>query len=203
MKKYLLLSFCLFSAFLSGQSDFYPSWVVGGRASYSTVDDNFSRENRVLYSFSPYIAKELSARWIVGVRMLANGSPYFASISSAPFVLMTDEREIGAGLWARYTFNPANTLQFYASPYFNVLNGEIYDLGNDRENVGDTGSRQLGLDLGFTYLVNNRWRFLLRLGGVDFTSREEDSRIFGSRKSDAFNIGFGLASLGLGLEYRF
>ncbi len=202
MKKYLILYCCLFSAFLSAQQLLQPAWVLGGQASYSSTKDASSLQNLVFYSFSPYIAREFGGRWVVGVRALAGGAPYL-NLPFGTFFVPTDERTLGAGIWARYTFNPANALQFYASPYFNIINGEIYSLGDVRENVGDTGSRQLGLDLGLSYSVSQHWRFLLRLGGVDFTSREEDTRFTGSRKSDTFSTNFGLASLGLGVEYRF
>jgi len=115
-----------------------------------------------------------------------------------------DANDVGFGLFARYSFMPENKFDFFLEPYAQ------YFIVNEKEYIDDELNSEekanyiaVGSDLGVIYNLNDRWRAILRIGGLRYIngSWETDGTTEGNDFS-SFGLNVSLASLGLGVEVK-
>ena len=192
---------------LLGSSLLYIDGNPGGLISTSSTN----RKSTSL-SLSPYIAKELSSRWLLGIQLQysldrftseGNITNYFGNLDT--FNLKQTESGYGVGLFGRYTINPENRFQVYLQPAVNFAFFNEVDL-RDEIVSGEAESYSFGIvtSLGVLYALSDQFSLTSRFGSIGYTAgqwtdRESDE----SSNFSSFSTALNLTSLHFGFEFRF
>ncbi len=176
---------------------------------YSTSASN--RKTTRLY-LSPYFAKEVSTRWLLGLqlqysfdRSTAEGiiSNNLGQLDT--FNLKQTENGYGVGLFGRYTFNPENRFQVYLQP---AVNYSFVNEVNHRDEIvtGEAESYAFGIvtSLGVLYEISDQFSLTSRFGAIGYTTGQwTDKDSDESQNFNSFSTTLNLTSLYFGFEYRF
>lgn len=185
------------------------SWVVGGGGSFSTnglFGDRANSNIQSRFNFSPYVGKELSKHWMIGAEFLFSNSKQIRSnIETTPGTFVASEansRHLGAGLFARYTINPSDKLNFFVQPYANYARRTgtlIYDDVISHSTPFNTF--ETGVKAGLLYNINERFRLKMDIGGAHFRTNKTASPNLNYQGE--FRSNFGLSNIGIGIEMKF
>jgi len=233
------------------------NYFVGGAASFSTSTNDNTPDivgtiiisnpsvddiKTTSYSFSPTMGRRISEHLSVGLRLRyaytsvsTESTSMLQFIPSGPPVVSRNnriERSYGAGIFARYSFNPQNKLQFYVEPMISYAKStsDFTGIISDRLTVEDidNNSASLSAGVGLMYNVSDRFRLITRLGGLSYETGSIDTRtrtriadtnqdIFtgstgtmlftednmSSRNFSTFATNFSIANIQFGAEYLF
>ncbi len=158
---------------------------------------------------SPYIGKQLSNRWLAGIEMRYQFNRYIAkNITIFPNTDLVDYRRntngVGIVLFARYSFMPGNRFDFFLQPfalYFSINEKEFVDGEPDGEEKANYVS--VGSDLGVLYNFTDRWRAILRVGGLRYINGNcEGVGTTEGNDFSSFGLNLSLDSLGFGVEFK-
>ncbi len=188
----------LLSAAVMAQSQVNRPTLIGGSVNYQSNSFGEDRPKSSSFSIAPYIGRSVGDYWLLGWQLtLEEEKSYLPQIDQ-----MYEMSSFSAGVFARYTFNPLQSIQFYVAP------GLRFGSGSEGIEGTDSGlsNQTVGFDIqtGLAYSPNNRWRFLVRLGGIEHqTTRLKASNGEVLQTEKGFNFNLGIAHLGLGAEYCF
>ncbi len=130
------------------EMDLPRSWITGGSINFSTQlndgpltffnatggglfnSSSISRDSRYTYfNFTPYVGKEISRHWTIGLQMQYGFNNYKANdVPTIPVFgqvldtvnLKRNENQYAFGLFGRYVFNPDHKFKVFLQPYANV-----------------------------------------------------------------------------------
>lgn len=205
------------------------SWVTGGSMSFSMQQNTqpisllpFIGPVRILsansddirnsyFSFSPYIGKEVSANWILGLQLQYAMSRYKAEDvveflgQIDTFDVKQNENAYTIGVFARVMFNPESRFVFFLQPYANYsFVDEEYIRDGVVSDRLETYAISIGASGGVLYNISDRWRLTSRIGLLGFhTGKWTDTVTDESNTFSSFGASLNLSSLNLGFEYRF
>ncbi len=205
------------------------NWIAGGSLGFSIQQNaprntffplvgqvrfvsSSSQDSRNTYfSFSPYVGKELSANWILGLQLQYTMSRY-RSDDVIDFLGQLDtfdyaqnENAYTIGLFGRYMFNPESRFVFFLQPYANYSFVDEVQWNDDViTDELDSYAISLGTSGGVLYNISERWRLTSRIGLLGFTTGKwTDPESDESNTFSSFGASLSLSSLNLGFEYKF
>ena len=217
----------------SAQESTNPNaWIAGGGFSFNvqqneapTVLYNFTGNLTFIYGsasddsrninfrFAPYIGKEVSPHWVVGVqaecglgRFKADDVVYTVFPGQNDTVdIKRNANEYGIGLFGRYMFNPDNQFVFYIQPGINYFFTNRVELLNDVEDDRiETSSFEVGASLGALYELSEKFRLTARLGGLGFVVGHWKNAENGDKNNFSnFSTSVNLSAIFFGFEARF
>ena len=134
--------------------------VSGNGVLYSNSTND---SNRLGLAFAPYIGKEINASWLLGISLdiefsktVTKDALYFNQLNSVD--VKFPGKGIGGGIFARYTFNPQNALNFYVQPYveYDYLSEKSFqdEIVTERKR---TNYVDIGLKGGMLYNINEKY----------------------------------------------
>lgn len=230
MKLNYLVVILLFSSQMITAQETTPTtnWIAGGSVSYSLQQNAqpftlfpFIGQVRIVsnsedargtnFSFSPYVGKELSANWIMGLQLQYTMSRYRSddviSILGQvdTFDVKQNENAYTIGLFGRYRFNPESKFVFFLQPYASY---SFVDEVQWRDEVItdelESYAISIGTSGGVLYNISDRWRLTSRIGLLSFvTGKWTDNESDESNTFSSFGASLSLSSLNLGFEYKF
>lgn len=232
MKLNLLAVTILLSSHMMSAQESTPAtnWIAGGSVSFSLqqnaqptslisfigqvriISSSTSDIHNTYFSFTPYVGKEMSANWILGLQLQYTMSRYTAYGVSTDFLGQQDtfdvkqnENAYTIGLFGRYMFNPAHKFVFFLQPYTNYSFVDEVQWSDDVITDGlDSYAIGLGTSVGVLYNISDRWRLTSRIGLLGFTTGKwKDTETDESNTFNSFGASLSLSSLNLGFEYRF
>jgi len=206
------------------------NWIAGGSFSFSLqqnaqpislipfigqvhiITSNRDDIRNTYFSFSPYVGKEVSANWIMGLqlqytinRYRANDvvTDFFGQLDTIDYV--QNENAYTIGLFGRYMFNPESKFVFFLQPYANYSFVDEQNFRNDVITSGlDSYAIGVGTSGGILYNISDQWRLTSRIGLFGFsTGKWTDTESDESNTFSSFGASLSLSSLNLGFEYRF
>jgi hypothetical protein len=230
MKLNYLLVIILLSAQSMTAQETTPAtnWIAGGSFSFAVqqnaqpftlfpsigqvrIISNTDDASATSFSFSPYIGKEVSAKWVLGLQLQYNMSRYTSEDVTSilgqqdTFDLKQNENAYAIGLFGRYMFNPESKFVFFLQPYANY---SFVDEVQWRDEVItdelDSYAISVGASGGVLYNISDRWRLTSRIGLLTFvTGKWTDTDSDESNTFSSFGASLNLSNLNLGFEYRF
>lgn len=197
------------------QNNAYPTSAllissgIGGIGSFYSNSTNQTKNS--IFSFSPYVAKELNENWLLGVLLdyrlgnyLAEDIVFFSQPDRVDFERKSNQ--FGVGVFARYVLNPSSQFNFYLQPFaeFNFLNEEETV---DAEKWAEEKAKYFegGVGAGVLYNINDRWRVILGLGGISYVNgnwESDDLENVVSNDFSSFSTNFNLSNLRFGVEMK-
>lgn len=204
------------------------NWIAGGSISFSMqhnaqpftllpyigqvrIVSNSDDARGTRFSFSPYIGKDLSANWNLGLQLQYGMNRYKAEDVNDflglldTFDVKRNENAYSIGLFSRYMFNPNSKFVFFLQPYASY---SFVDQVEWREEVItdelESYAISIGASGGVLYNISDRWRLTSRIGLLNFvTGKWTDNESDESNTFSSFGASLSLSSLNLGFEYRF
>lgn len=180
--------------------------VIGGSMSYNKqffgddMNSFFEDQSSWSLSFSPYLAKELSPRTMLGIRPAYRYSKTTFTSSSPiepePFISSFVSRSVGVGLFLRHMLNVEGRFRFYLEyeAGYEASVQKFEDMVQDRGNI-----TSVGVAPGLYYLLSSRFRILLRGQGLTYGIQKGEN----SPASRFLNVDLSFESLQFGAEYVF
>lgn len=185
MRSTLIMLILAIACQLNAQEEAKPDKgiFVGGGLSYSTGDYPliftsgaiFSNGNSTNANFSPYIGGKSGEHWVFGIGFNINYSKGEGYRTIGPGGMLqeleTQNSSVAPFIFGRYSFNPAQKLQFFLAPRIS------YRFGNNEISFIETGETfssegfhggSLGLGLGLQYRISEHLRLLGSLGGASY-----------------------------------
>ena len=220
----------LFTHILSAQAtDDTKDLVAGGYLSFSTQNNAipfslisingspgylYSNSNADLkdtyFNITPYIGKELSTRWLLGIQMVYAMERYKAFDvevfgQSNTVDIRRNDNQYGLGLFGRYLINPDNKFIAFIQPHLNFS----YVTGEDFQDETQTGGQNtysfnLGTSGGVFYEISERFRLMTKIGVLGFMAGHwQDTESDEEKNFSSFATTLNFSNFSLGFEYKF
>lgn len=194
------------------QQNLFPSSVILNGSLSGIYSTSSSNRKTTRLSLSPYIAKEVSSRWQLGIQIQylydrstseGNITDFLGNLDT--FNLKQTQNGYGLGLFGRYTFNPENRFQAFLQPAINFTFTNEVDRRDDNV-TGEAESYSLGIgaSLGILYAISDNFNLTSRFGSMGFTTGQwTDKESDESTNFSSFTTALNLTSLYFGFEFRF
>ena len=190
----------------------FPSSVILNGSLSGVYSTSSSNRKTTRLSLSPYIAKEVSSRWLLGIQIQylydrstseGNITDFLGNLDT--FNLKQTENGYGLGLFGRYTFNPENRFQAFLQPAINFTFANEVDRRDDIV-TGEAQSYSIGIgaSLGILYEISDNFNLISRFGSMGFTTGQRtNNETDESHNFSSFSTSLNLSSLYFGFEFRF
>lgn len=229
MKNLTLLFLLSFPQFLLAQeTESSRPWLLGGSFSFSSQNGAiplsflelpsgfggiFSSSSDDIknstFRVSPYLGRQMNNHWMAGIDLYYQIRQYRATdVISFPqqttYDYKRNSKQYGISLFARYSFLPDSRFDFFLQPYaqYSFAREETFidEVPDDEETANFI---QLGSDIGVLYNLNDRWRVILRMGGLRYVTGKGKNNDTGEENDfSAFGVNMSLESVGIGAELR-
>ncbi len=190
------------------QKNAYP---LSSIAIYSSIGGIYSGNtddlSNLSFTIQPYIGKVLSRNWILGLQTDYRMGRYRVENLSSSLAdgLWRNANQIGGGLFARYTFNPAQKFNFYLQP--SALFQHLYEKSQyDFQPIQKARVNYFALNsnLGMLYAINEQFNINLRMGVLSFVAGYWERKDIGTSNNFAsFNTNLRFSNLSFGMEFKF
>ena len=227
MKKVIVILFLIsISQLLNAQEDVLDNkYFIGGTFRFQIQNNNapvtrlplslpggissssYSEFRSTSFSFTPYVAKELTPKLFIGANLgysFAQQKSNILTIGSPSYNFKTNTNQIAFGLFFRQIVNPQNALRFYVQPFvgYNIVNENTYVEGNLSE-ARDINFYEVGAKIGLMYDLTKNFRTTIQSSVFSYTGGNwKLSKDNISHQFSLFNTYLNLSSFGLGFEYR-
>ncbi len=186
--------------------------VFTSNDTYSSYLDSDFDSRTSTFGISPYIGKQFNDQWSGGIMLdlsqtTAKGKDIvyidFQSDTVDVKVAMTG---IGVGIFGRYIIIPDKTFSIFIQPGagYNTSSTKVYLDGTKQDVTTTTNILYAGIGLGAQYTLNDQWRAIIQVGGVNFNSTT--LKIEGAETTMSFSsfvLGMELSDISFGIEYTF
>jgi hypothetical protein len=185
----------------------YPILVNNlGLGIYSTLP--YDSKNTI-FSFRPYFGKEINPRLMLGFEVGYATSSYksydvYVSGQTNPMDFEDNAQQLGFGVFTRHTLNPDNLFELFLEPSVEyVLFNEKRKQDGDITNELKSGYVELDLNTGAMYNINDRFRAVLKVGGLRYVNGKwKNVGSSTSKNFNSFGLNFNLSSISFGLDVK-
>ena len=197
---------------LLAQNNNYPlstlSTISGIGGIYGNI--NYDTKN-TQFSFNPYLGKQISAHWLLGLQLnvgtgkiSADDYPVF-TIPNTTVKLERKSNEAGAALFARYTVNTNNALQFFLQPSAGYHTTDEKEFQNSSLTQEEQAHYlEMGMDAGVLYNITKHFRASLHMGAMNYINGSWEIKNPDSKKKfSSFGTNLSLSGVRLGAEWLF
>lgn len=229
MKNLSLLFLLVCSQFLQAQEDEISSpWVLGGSFSFSSQNGAFPFSflelptgfggifssssddiKNTTFRVSPYLGRQMNNHWMAGIDLHYQTRQYrVTDVITIPQQSTVDykrnSKQYAIGLLARYSFIPDGRFDFFLQPYGQLSVARVENFVDEiLDDEQKANYINLGSDIGLSYNISDRWRAILRMGGLRYiTGQGENANTGEEQDFSTFGLNMSLESVGIGAELR-
>lgn len=195
MRKLILLSFVLLSAFVAQAQIQKGDVQLGGSISYNSNESGGLDNSN--FSFSPQAGLFVSETTSVGVILGLNSGTFnaFNQVNGNMEELTSNLFTFGA--YARFHKPVVENLYLFLQPAVALGSGKIEQIN---ANDAETDTFGISVSPGITYFLSPKFALEMRLGGVNY-SRVKTENNGAENTATAFSFDMDLATVGLGLNF--
>jgi hypothetical protein len=181
--------------------------IIGPGSIYIRSNDDIKN---TYFNFAPYIGKEVSFRWLLGIQLgyaMERYKAFDVEIFGQPYTvdIRQNENQYGIGVFGRYLINPENKFMAFIQPYLNYTYASEANFQDETQTGGrNTNAFSLGTSAGVLYDISEHFRITTRIGLLGFTAGHwQDTETDESSDFNSFATTLNFSSLSFGFEYKF